>query len=62
MVICCSLNIRATFKDICEKEDHEVVAKAVLTGKSRKEFPLSQPWSKARPTKSMEVAQIKSLR
>lgn len=61
MVLCCSLNIPATFKDICEKEGHEVVAKAVLTGKSHKEFPLSQPWSKARPTKSVDLAQIKSL-
>lgn len=58
-----------TSKDICEKEEHEAVAKTVLTGKSHKKFPLSQPWSKvlalrvakAAPTNSMELAQRESL-
>lgn len=59
-----------TFKDICEKEEHEIMAKAVLTGKSHKKFPLSQLWSskamalrvsKAAPTNGMELAQTKSL-
>lgn len=54
-----------TFKGICEKGEHEAVGKAVLTGKSHKKFPLSQPWSKVvalrvakpAPTNSMELAQ-----
>lgn len=58
-----------TFKDICEREEHEIMAKAVLTGNSHKKFPLSQPWSKvmalrvakAAPANSVELAQIKSL-
>lgn len=60
---------KITSKDICEKEEHEAVAKAVLTGKSHKKFPISQPWSKVlalrvakpAPTNSMELAQTESV-